>query len=127
MKEKWVAALRSGDYTQAQDALRRTIEDENGSRVGYCCLGVLCNLYIKDNPGAEWVDSDDGATFVVNATYFDTNYLPSPVMEWAGLDETDPHVRVPTVTDPFNERRLSHLNDNGNDFERIANLIEESL
>ncbi len=34
---KWVAALRSGEYTQARGTLRT--EDDK-----FCCLGVLCNL-----------------------------------------------------------------------------------
>ena len=33
-KAKWLAALRSGEYTRATGALK--------NRDGYCCLGVLC-------------------------------------------------------------------------------------
>jgi hypothetical protein len=36
-KDKWVAALRSGDYKQGTYQL---INDNNE----YCCLGVLCRL-----------------------------------------------------------------------------------
>ena len=39
--EKWVPALRSGDYVQGVDRLK-----ENGK---YCCLGVACDL-----AGGEW-------------------------------------------------------------------------
>lgn len=35
--KKWIAALRSGKYAQAQHALR----NENG----FCCLGVACDIY----------------------------------------------------------------------------------
>lgn len=41
MKAKWVAALRSGEYKQTTRKLREVYED--GS-VGFCCLGVLCDL-----------------------------------------------------------------------------------
>lgn len=34
LKAEWIAALRSGQYKQAREALR------DGD--GYCCLGVLC-------------------------------------------------------------------------------------
>ena len=37
IKQKWVAALRSGDYKQGRGYLR-TIDNE------YCSLGVLCDL-----------------------------------------------------------------------------------
>jgi hypothetical protein len=36
LKEKWVAALRSGEYKQCKDQLK-----DGG---GYCCLGVLCEI-----------------------------------------------------------------------------------
>ncbi len=39
-KKKWLAALRSGEYSQAADFLH----DGDG---GYCCLGVLCDI-LKD-------------------------------------------------------------------------------
>jgi hypothetical protein len=39
---RWVKALRSGRYVQAQNALRE--KDFYTKRVSYCCLGVLCNV-----------------------------------------------------------------------------------
>lgn len=42
-KEKWLTALRSGEYTQIKGWLR----EYNG----FCCLGVLCDL----NDPEEWV------------------------------------------------------------------------
>lgn len=36
IKADWIAALRSGKYTQARETLRI-----NG---GFCCLGVLCDV-----------------------------------------------------------------------------------
>lgn len=36
-KKLWLAALRSGKYSQCQNALHNTNEG------GYCCLGVLAN------------------------------------------------------------------------------------
>jgi len=36
LRDKWIAALRSGDYTQDKAFLR--------TEKGYCCLGVLCDV-----------------------------------------------------------------------------------
>ena len=47
MLDKWMAALRSGKYPQAAEALRKKPSDEYPDG-GYCCLGVLCDLM---NPG----------------------------------------------------------------------------
>lgn len=40
-KDKWVAALRSGNYKQCQNDLR--------GRDGFCCLGVLADI-----KGVDW-------------------------------------------------------------------------
>ena len=37
LKARWIAALRSGEYTQGRNALK-TPEGH------YCCLGVLCRV-----------------------------------------------------------------------------------
>ena len=44
IKEKWVAALRSGEYEQARKKLYYA--------GGYCCLGVLC--VVADSKFGEW-------------------------------------------------------------------------
>ena len=36
VKERWIEALRSGDYVQGQERLR--------TGDCYCCLGVLCDV-----------------------------------------------------------------------------------
>ena len=43
LKAKWVAALRSGEYPQAQQVLVAVDADTN-EPTGYCCLGVLCKV-----------------------------------------------------------------------------------
>lgn len=44
LRDKWVAALQSGDYIQGQGALRAP----GPSGDTYCCLGVLCDLVAPD-------------------------------------------------------------------------------
>lgn len=46
-KDKWVAALRSGEYNQGVGALKSKVVDDIYT---YCCLGVLCDLVAKEQP-----------------------------------------------------------------------------
>jgi len=108
IKQKWVSALRSGEYQQTQKRLRT--ED------GFCCLGVLCDLYIKEN-NVEWNLANDGHTYEFQDN---KSILPSSVMEWAGVERHNPDINNGTET-------LAGLNDTGCTFEQIADLIEEHL
>lgn len=49
MVQKWIDALRSGEYTQT----RRSLQDKKG----HCCLGVACELFI---PKSEQVRGTTG-------------------------------------------------------------------
>ena len=49
---KWVEALRSGDYKQAEGALSRGDS--------YCCLGVACDIYRKSAKRGKWITDEDG-------------------------------------------------------------------
>lgn len=51
IKQKWVAALRSGQYTQGIGQLR--VHNKTTDAVSFCCLGVLCDLQ-----GHEWTDEN---------------------------------------------------------------------
>ena len=42
--QKWVDALRSGEYTQGQSCLRKTVEGVST----FCCLGVACDIYAQE-------------------------------------------------------------------------------
>jgi len=47
IRDKWVTALRSGEYVQGQGYLK-----DDGE---YCCLGVLCEIHPDfDFPVSEW-------------------------------------------------------------------------
>lgn len=119
VKEKWITALESGEYSQTKDCLR----DENG----YCCLGVLVDVAIKDGLDLSWKD-DYGyvAEFHTEDGYIDReeSVLPEVVVEWAGLDSKNPMVKV--EDDSF-MRPISDPNDNGMPFPGIAKLIREQL
>jgi hypothetical protein len=108
IKQKWVNALRSGDYQQGHNYLHT----DNG----FCCLGVLCDLYIKEN-NVEWELVNDGDNYEFQ--HSDT-YLPNSVVEWANLKYNNPIVNHEAST-------LATLNDIGFTFNKIADIIEEQL
>jgi len=91
VKERWIAALRSGDYQQTQGALVRT-----GDHGGYCCLGVLCQLAVEDGvippksimSAGSLNDPTDVDYYYGNDESRSSNYLPTAVIEWAGLDKS---------------------------------------
>lgn len=118
VKQKWLEALRSGEYKQTKENLH----DGNG----FCCLGVLCDLHAKER-GTNWVRLID-----LYELYGEMQLLPLSVQEWAGLDndmggmvdfeyEDDGVVYVKSES-------LPEINDRWNkDFNEIADLIEEQL
>jgi hypothetical protein len=142
VKEKWVAALRSGRYEQAHGKLRAAW----GEKEGYCCLGVLCEVAIEEglevrtmtyteDVWAEGVNHEGVVTrystenwgTVPQDPVWEGAYLPLGVMQWAGLSEPDPTVRGMNVDYPDDENTLAGLNDSGLSFERIADIIEQNL
>jgi hypothetical protein len=106
VKTKWLDALRSGNYHQTQGRLRDT--------EGFCCLGVLCDLYTKEK-GLNW---DEYPVENGYRLYDESCTLPEQVMNWSGLEETNPTLI---------EADLARLNDDGFGFSDIADLIEEQL
>lgn len=112
IKDQWLEALRSGDYEQGEEYLH--YDDK------FCCLGVLCDIYIKENPESEDWDGDAEPTFYGNAYT-----LPQEVLSWSGLEHENP--KVPHL-DKLDTISLSHLNDDYHlSFEKIADLIEKHL
>jgi hypothetical protein len=107
IKQRWVAALRSGKYPQTTGHLR--------DKDGYCCLGVLCDL--KDSE--KWLWDDDSAVYLYHQTGV---ILPNDVYEWAGLDGFCQDVFILSE-----DRTLTTLNDSGWTFEQIADVIEVQL
>ena len=104
VKQKWVSALRSGDYQQTQNYLH--------TNDGFCCLGVLCDLYGKEH-NVEWNLADDGNNYEFQDKKAS---LPSPVVEWAGVEDCNPVISF---------RSLANLNDTGSTFNQIADIIEQ--
>lgn len=111
IKERWVKALRSGQYNQGRHALKTPGDT-------YCCLGVLCELAKEDGIG----DWDGRRSFVVSERDYSSGSLPLGVQEWA---ETD---LDPEVTHEGKIKSLSALNDEFKlSFDEIADLVEAQL
>lgn len=115
IKQQWVNALTSGEYSQTGGALAKINQDDS---VSYCCLGVLCDLAVKagviDEPGQQEPDS--------NRLAFDYEeaILPVSVQEWAGVDDRGNEPNGPDLG-------LPSKNDAGKSFNVIAQIIEDRL
>jgi hypothetical protein len=122
IKQRWVDALRSGEFEQGHGRLRRP--------AGYCCLGVLCELYRRDTGDGDWRDDaeNDQSIFVLASSgdtmMSHTAFPPNAVMRWAGLEPNHAGFNNPVVV---GGHALSHYNDHGSTFYDIAAMIEESL
>lgn len=108
--ERWIKALRSGEYAQATNQLR--VNDSYGP-IGYCCLGVACDLFQKETGQGKW----DGPFFVLRNRQYVTN-PPEDVCEYFGLTtDSGTYGSVRDLT-------LTERNDSGWNFKKIANILK---
>ena len=105
IKEKWIKALRSGDYEQGRNFLRTAAD-------GYCCLGVLC-----DQLNGQWELDNAKNCYAFFSSHGDDPeelYLPYNLQEAIGVPIDD-------------EMSLAGMNDDSVPFNEIADWIEENL
>lgn len=128
IKEKWLEALRSGEYKQGQSALVVTRLDrvdyptfgappeKHYAPDSYCCLGVLCDVLHKQFQMGTWVMEDNGATHTFKYDHHvSTGNLPVTIQEELGLSESTCSA-------------LINMNDDDDkNFDEIAKYIEEKL
>ncbi len=125
IKQKWITALLSDDYTQGRNCLRNNNDE-------FCCLGVLCDLYWKETGDGQW-DKDITAYYFKTQDGTDDLIPPTEISIWADLDSPNPLVN-------FKDTKvcLANLNDGTYDpnlntdapklsFKEIAELIDKSL
>ena len=134
IKQKWVNALHSGKYEQGNGKLY--------SGQGYCCLGVLCDLYSKEN-NLKWEFRGDDVIKTEDEVvpsefqdcdyfYFDgeSEFLPESVKEWAQLSANNPQVKV-KLEDKEDARfyfdEIANLNDAGYSFTQLAEIIDKQF
>lgn len=110
VKEKWVAALRSGKYKQGKHALR--MDDQ------FCCLGVLCDLATQE--GVIEQPDQIARKYSYQGSVLS---LPRQVTLWAGVNDNDPYF----IAADGSRTYVSYLNDRDHLFTEIAEIIEEQL
>jgi len=127
IKTRWLKALRSGKYKQGRYALRTKSDN------GFCCLGVLCDLYTKSPEGkkkkARWIlgIGDNKYSLEVNRRNTYVGLLPIEVMKWANIGSDNPILDSETGNNTI-DGHASYWNDNRRvGFRGIANRIEHSL
>ncbi len=123
-KALWLEALRSGEYTQGRNSLKREVGPDAAR---HCCLGVACEVYKRETGEGEWVRHGEDLEFTVRddtGVDFSWSQLPAPVAEWFDLDVN------PYVFEDRGQRErdsLAGLNDAGRSFREIADIIEQEL
>jgi len=109
VQKKWVAALRSGKYKQ----VKRHLKSNNG----FCCLGVLCDLYGKEKE-ILW-EGEEKEMFLHKSTT-----LPEEVYVWAGLRGNEGDIKNPEKGEG---QLLTVMNDDkGMSFKQIADFIDRN-
>lgn len=99
LKNKWIKALRSGDFKQTTGSLK-TLDE-------YCCLGVLCEISSK------LPFSDDGYVFP------DTIDQAAGSIPRYGLERIGLTIEAQDI--------LIGRNDGGSTFEDIAIWIKQNI
>jgi len=94
--QKWINALRSGDYNQQEGTLK--------GPDGYCCLGVYCSIMGKEPPEASEED------------------LMDEVPDYDGPRELYNYCRADI--DPYVLETGISMNDEGKTFWEIADMVE---
>lgn len=119
----WVAALRSGEYTQASGRL-------HDSR-GYCCLGVACEVAVKNGLDLDvTLPYDDGTEDTVHRSIHHYNgegdVLPLAVQLFYGLNGGDPCIGSDEEFPGLPPLSAATANDSRKmTFQQIADLVEQ--
>lgn len=113
-KDKWLRALRSGEFAQARFVPKNT-------RGGFCCLGVALQLIDPNgwNPVAAMVEPDD-------------NHPKTNGYGWGGWGPGEIRNIASKLEIPIGTTRLlADMNDGferkRSDFDQIADFIEENI
>lgn len=99
LRKKWVEALRSNKYRQGMGYLR--------TQDSYCCLGVLCDVY-----GVVWEFDREQCSWEAHGK---KSVCPFLVQQAVGMC---------TPEGLFDGGTLARMNDRGDSFEEIADVIE---
>lgn len=101
--EKWLKALRSGEYEQAEG---RLYDHKNN---GYCCLGLACEI-VGHTRNVERYGYLEFPNMITNSNNPVFKKVPAILRQTEGLAE-----------------KLAEMNDDGESFKQIANWIEKNV
>lgn len=107
VKQKWLKALRSGEYRQGTKQLE--------SRGAFCCLGVLEDLY-RTAEQVRWTRHASSKGF-----------HSKDCAKWSGLETARDIDYAALSPRKSTVKKLVNMNDDGKTFPEIANWIEENL
>ena len=122
IKEKWIAALTSGNYCQTTDMLKGAGADDNM----FCATGVLADIYAQEK-GLSWTETKISPEEVTYPDCDTVAYLEPSESEKisSALGKT---IRKWAQITPQKEEVVVDLNDShGFDFNQIAKYIKEEL
>lgn len=120
---RWVEALESGQYEQAKGVLARRGED---GKVRYCCLGVACDVAMRNGVNLHTEDSEtiEGSPVIVYDGW--DGILPEAVADWLGFDNQNPVLTTSLLGG--GSTTASSMNDGlGFAFTRIAQAVRETF
>lgn len=137
IKKQWIENLTNGKYEQGLDKLR-TPDDK------YCCLGVLCDMYVKENTSElHWSNDVYSEVYVYNGVLlsgaiegnnppyvYEEYYAPEPVLDWAGIAYPKGNATNGEYQQEFDKSPsgiVAKMNDDGKSFKQIAKWIEKNL
>jgi hypothetical protein len=121
------AAMRSGEFPQSQHRLRNENEPRSEIPAGWCCLGIVCEVFHRATGRGEWVLSDNGSfwKFMLDGGQF-VNYLPPQVRDWVGLPEYNPEIgEYESTHGPVTF--AAAWNDSGIPLDKIADAFEATF
>lgn len=109
-QDKWLAALRSGDFQQGRRVLR-SVSNE------FCCLGVAAEIFKLEGMKV-WPN------FTNEHFYYDgdSTLAPGYVQEALGIGPCGDVLREGLLQQPVES--LVCMNDNGKTFAEIADIFE---
>jgi hypothetical protein len=112
LKNKWLEALRSGEYKQGIAALQMVALHSIESNF-YCCLGVLCDI-------------SGLGTWELNRTATAYNFIAKNSSEESNFFL--PATLTTELNLPIEQQdELVEMNDSGKSFDEIANWIEKNV
>lgn len=89
IKNRLISALESGKYKQTTGSLNRVAKPENAPvEIGYCCLGVMCELAVEDGIISREVEGafgHYGTEDEFEENLYGESMPPRSVAEWAGI------------------------------------------